>query len=306
MTKSTKPISIKSKSFKSKSFKSKTIRPFTIKTRSNRDPTRDFIPIPKYTLSKNRIEKKSKHIINQQCLAVNDRYYTVEIDPVHNTHLNQIIPVLTNPHTLNDGLYTYVILSFEDEAQPSIYAVKTLNEYEFGTKHHQLVHRVIACKDDKACKKFRLYYAGEMMKTDDTLFYNFYSGTFKMAKKIRKREYYTTATMFMNNLLRHTTNNKYKIEFVDEALFTKENLKVSLHDLELYREAGAKVYGFPTKNDCENYFLFSKHWKTKEALSKPQDHPDYIEMKEKEATYLNNAIGGYKRRNKTLRIRRRK
>ena len=293
---------------KPKSSKPKTIRPFTIRTRSNRDPTRDFIPIPKYTLSKNRIEKKSKYIINPQCLAVNDRYYTVEMDPIHNERLNEIIPVLTNPHTLDDGIYTYVILSFEEHTQPAIYAVKTLNTYELGTKHHQLVHRVIACKSkdehDTSCKKFRLYYAGEMRKTDDTLLYNFYSGTFKMAKKIPKSEYHT-ATMFMDTLLHRTTNNKYTIQFVDHALFTADTLQVSQHDLELYRQVGAKVYGFPTKQQCNEYLLFSKHWTTKEGLSKPHNDPGYIKVKEKEEEYLKHAIGGgYKRRNKTLRLRR--
>ena len=102
-------------------------------------------------------------IYHRQCQEVNGKYYLIIINPYTNVHLLSL-PITTNINELDNGLYVYVMLSLNNE-EPIMYYIKTNTISEFGTKHHQLIHR-ISCQND-TCKKYKLYYAGEIEKNNN-------------------------------------------------------------------------------------------------------------------------------------------
>lgn len=263
-----------------------------ITTRSKRDPIKDFIPISKYkSLTLKTLNKKNKYIINNQCLQIGDKYYLVQIDPYYNMLLHDINPILENPVDFDDGIYMYVILSL-DGSLPILYAIKVLSLYEFGTKHQQLIQR-IAC-NESSCKKIQLYYAGEIMKNNDNLTFNFFSGTYKMKKKINKKEL-PTAIMFTTNLINNVTNNKYNTQFIDKPLLTNDILPLTHNDLNKLKEIGATIIEFNNKNDCTDFFYWSKRADIKSIISN-REHDLYSKIKDTEQKYLQSSVyyGGKK------------
>lgn len=249
--------------------KSKKIIRSPVKTRSKRHPIKDFTPYDKMRFTSKWVSQKLKYINLPQCLKINDIYYHVDLDSNKNERLNSILPILKNPNELEDGIYMYVILSYEDQLTPALYAIKVLTSYELGTKHLQLTNRIV-CEND-SCKKFKLYYAGELKKENENLFYNFYSGSFKMEKKITKKEM-PIAIMYMDNLLNLITNNKYKVEFVNKPLLTKETLLLTFADLDKLKEVGAIIHGFTSRDKCIDYYYFTKTKYKMDALTNPSHH----------------------------------
>ena len=109
---------------------------------------RKYTPEPKYSMTHSNI--------NNQCGKINDKYYLIEINPYTNELLTSSLPIFTNINELENGIYIYVVLGFDVLDVPQIYLLKTLNLYELGTKHQQLIHRISYINNK--CKKFKLYY----------------------------------------------------------------------------------------------------------------------------------------------------
>ena len=139
---------------------------------------------------------------------------------------------MSNPFSLESGCYyNYIITSIRgidkktnkkvNITKPEICVSKVINMYEFGTKHQQIMFRML-CRDkqllnelSKTYKKieYSLYVSGEIMcKNDNTLIYNFYSGTYKMKRHISlRRSKYEQA--YMTYLLNSFAPAYKNIEF---------------------------------------------------------------------------------------------
>lgn len=210
-----------------------------------RDPPR-YKPASKYALTK--VSLDSYAIRHTQCNEVDGKYYIINISPYTNERLKESLPIITDAKDLEPGVYTYVVVGFDDES-PQIFLVRVVNMYELGTKHHQLLYRV-ACVHDK-CKKYKLYYAGEVQKVEDsnTVKFNFYSGTFRMKDKIRKRGL-PKDIEYVKQLLEARGR---QVEFVDRPLITAENLQLTKDDLNLYKEMGATIIEFDEKSVCDSF-----------------------------------------------------
>jgi hypothetical protein len=205
----------------------------------------EYLPESKYSMTHLNINKY--RINHKQCGKLNDKYYLIEINPYTNELLKSSLPIYSEIKELIDGIYIYVVLGFDDEA-PQIYLLKTLNLYELGTKHQQLIYR-ISC-DNNSCKKFKLYYAGELQKIDNNIFFNFYSGTFKMETKIKKKLIQLDID-YMVELLNKDNDNLpiYK----EEPFITSDAFILTEEDLDLYKSMGANVYEFENEESCKNY-----------------------------------------------------
>lgn len=221
-------------------------------TRSKRDPVRDYLPFPKwYNLTLKKVEKKSKYISNTQCFGIDGKFYYVHIDPYQNEELNKMTPVLENPDELEDGCYTYVIVSMKMSETPILYLTKVLTLFEFGTKHQQLLRKVLKINSVNNAK-YVLYYAGEIRKSGDVIKFNFFSGTYKMKYRISKKEL-PTAASFTSNLINRITGNKYKTEFETDPLIDKDSLKLTYKDLDDLRSIGAQISQFDNERTCIRY-----------------------------------------------------
>lgn len=206
----------------------------------------NYTPKVKYSLSQKSI---NNYIIrHKQCQQINDKYYIISINPYVNDLLKSYLPISTEVNSLGDGIYIYIVLGFDDD-EPSLYIIKTLTMYEFGTKHQQLVHR-IACENN-VCKKYKLFYAGELMKHGDNVLFNFYSGTFDMKNKIlKKTKHYDV--QFMEELI-HRNASHVTVEFTDDPIITEDKFILTYEDLQLFKSFGASIFEFDSLEECKNY-----------------------------------------------------
>lgn len=226
-----------------------------MKTRKirNEDRTADtYTPSPAYNLSMGRLNTYS--LQHHQCQELNEKYYLVLIDPYNNENLHNSLPIVTNLNELENGLYIYVLLSLDDNP-PTIYCIKTYNLYELGTKHQQLIHR-IACSNGE-CKKYVLYYAGELEKTQSSIIFNFYSGTFKMETKLKKRTIPNDIDFMRTNIISLLENPSLSVEYIDAPLITsnRTELQLTQTDLDFFKSLGAIIYVFDNKEKCKQYLL---------------------------------------------------
>jgi hypothetical protein len=140
-------------------------------------PAIKSIPIEKRRLSRNEIMKPYNRILNIHGFAVSNvadadadagKYYYIHIESYDTSNtttdiINEVSPLLINPAEFEPGAYyTYIVADIVginretnktvvlSPAQthrhgyghaPQLYATKTINMYEFGTKHHQIMYR---------------------------------------------------------------------------------------------------------------------------------------------------------------------
>lgn len=206
-----------------------------------------YTPDPAYKLSHSSIN--NYQINHNQCHSLNEKYYLIMIDPYTNEALKETLPIITNMTELDNGLYIYVMLSFDNEP-PVMYCMRTYTLFEIGTKHHQLIHR-IACLNE-SCKRYLLYYAGELEKTDDLITFNFYSGTFNMQTKITKKKM-SKDIEFVKTYMSSFLNDALEVEFVDSPLITRDKLLFTYEDLDTLKRIGAIIYEFDDREICKQH-----------------------------------------------------
>ena len=213
------------------------------------------------------------------------RYYYIHLDsydtsPTTTNIIDEVSPLLVNPAEFESGAYyTYVVAAvigknvktdkieiLSHTKKPELYATKTINMFEFGTKHHQIMYRK-AIQDEalfaelsKSYKniQYRIYASGEIMCVNsDTLNYNFISGTYKMKKHmtlnriIYERAYFT---YMMRSIAPRYTN----IVFQYMALITEKVLPLTKEELSRLRNRGVHYFLFDTPNKCNqmrNWFI---------------------------------------------------
>jgi hypothetical protein len=256
------------------------------KTRSAVPPIHSF-PLEKRRISRNVVLDPYRRVYNIQGFSASKirdadadagKYYYIHVEsydttPITTNIIDEVSPLLVNPAEFEPGAYyTYMIVSIigkdpeTDETvvlsqtgQPELYATKTINMYEFGTKHHQIMYRK-AIQDEalfaelaKTYKnvEYRIYAAGEIMCVNKTtLIFNFISGTYKMKKHMTAtRVIYEQAyfTYMMSNIApKYTT-----ILFQQPALITEEVLPLTRRELSRLRRHNVPLFLFDTQNKCD-------------------------------------------------------
>lgn len=252
------------------------------RTRSKQKPI-DSIPLEKIRLSSNMITNLYNRIYNIQgfsCASLYDadydagKYYYIHIDPYDNldktiNYISEVSPLISNPFSLDSGCYyNYVITSITgiDKktnnkvmiSKPELSATKVINMYEFGTKHQQLMFRML-CRDkglfnelSNRYKKIEyiLYVSGEIMcKNNNTIIFNFFSGTYKMKRHIslRRSKYEQAYIVYLLNIFAPSYIN---IEFQNNPLITNTVLPLNRKELSRLKRHNIPMFLFDTQNEC--------------------------------------------------------
>jgi hypothetical protein len=145
-----------------------------------------------------------------------------------------------------------VVLS---QSAPQLYAAKTINMYEFGTKHQQIMYRkaiqdeALFAELEKTYKnvEYRIYATGEIMCVNETtLVFNFISGTYKMKKHMTKtRVKYEHA--YFTYMMRNISTN---ILFQQTALIVEDALPLTRRELSRLRRHNVPMFLFDTSRQC--------------------------------------------------------
>jgi hypothetical protein len=262
-------------------------------TRNAQIPVESF-PLEKRRITRNILLDPCRRIHNVQGFSASNirdadadagKYYYIHLDsydtsPTTINIIDEVSRLLVNPAEFEPGAYyTYIISAvigkniqtdkieiLSHTKKPEIYVARTINMFEFGTKHHQIMYRK-AIQDEalfaelsKSYKniQYRIYASGEIMCVNsDTLIYNFISGTYKMKKHMTPtRIIYEKAyfTYMMRNMAPTYTN----IAFQKQALITDEVLPLTKEELSRLRNRGVQYYLFDTPNKCNqmrNWFI---------------------------------------------------
>lgn len=259
-------------------------------TRSAVPPIRHF-PLQKLRISYKHITNPNYHVYNTQGFlsskfrdadADAGKHYYIHIDSYDTsskTHdiINEVSPLLINPDTFIPGAYYTYIIAAESERgthhtspPPQIYVTRTINMFEFGTKHQQIMYRK-AMQDKQCCNEYRIYTAGEIMcVNENTLIFNFISGTYKMKRYIsNKRAIYEQAYIqyLMTNIAPKYTN----ILFQKDTLISAEVLSLSLTKNEIARlkQHHVPMFLFPSQQECDRmkYAIIRHAYQTKKSIT---------------------------------------
>lgn len=236
------------------------------RTRSGAIPIESF-PLEKIRLSYKAIVDPSRRVYNSQGFRASEiqdadadagKYYYIYIDPYDgspdmNSLIEEVSPLMCNPTEFETGAYyTYIVASSSSSSsatRPQLYAAKTVNMYEFGTKHQQIMYRK-AKRDADTDAEYIIYATGEVMcVNENTLLFNFISGTYKMKRHISaRRAKYEKAyiTYMMRNIAPKYTN----ILFQKEVLITGDVLPLTRQELSRMRRYNIKLFMFTTQNQC--------------------------------------------------------
>ena len=262
-------------------------------TRNAQIPVESF-PLEKRRITCNTLLDPRLRIHNVQGLSASNirdadadagKYYYIHLDSYDTSHattsiIDEVSRLLVNPAEFEPGAYyTYIVAAvigknlqtdkieiLSHTKKPEIYAARTINMFEFGTKHHQIMYRK-AIQDEglfrelsKSYKniQYRIYASGEIMCVNsDTLIYNFISGTYKMkthmtpTRIIYEKAYFT----YMMRRIAPTYTN---IAFENQALITEKVLPLTKQELSRLRNHGVRYFLFDTPNKCNqmrNWFI---------------------------------------------------
>ena len=253
------------------------------KTRSAVPPMHT-IPLEKRRVTRNSLLEPRSHIYNIQGLTASKmgdadadagKHYYIHLDS-YDTTISRVIedvsPLIVNPSAFEPGAYyTYIVAAIigkepetnktvvlTQSGEPEIYTTRAINMYEFGTKHHQIMYRK-AIQDEELFKElsktyksveYRIYAAGEIFCiNDDTLNFNFISGTYKMKKHIKKNRSKYEEAYF--TYLIHNIAPKYStVLFRPPALIKEENLSLTRKELSRLRRHSVPIFLFDTQNKC--------------------------------------------------------
>jgi len=240
------------------------------------------ISIVKRSLTRKRINNPSSQV-GMQCMRGEDgKYYYIPIDAYNPSHLKiieELSPLLVNPtpRELKQGaLYTFILASVITKdagtgadielVPPKLYACQAQNIFEFGTKHHHIFFRMALTNElasvaqangiDENKVEYGLYASGEIKCiTPIKLMVNFFSGTYKMKRKIKipKIPKYRKGVPYeiddMTKLMRRIHPN-YKIKYNPAPFITSESVPITRSQLDFLESKGIPSFGFDTERQC--------------------------------------------------------
>jgi hypothetical protein len=200
------------------------------------------------------------------------KYYYIHIYPYdfsYDTIINEVSPIIINPNKFEcQSFYNYMVISIigrnkntnksEILSKPRLYVVKVINMFEFGTKHHQILYR-IALQDKELFNElmksynkieYVLYAAGEIMCDNNSkLFFNFYSGTYKMKRHISKRRSIYEAA-YIVYLLNQNALKYTNICFQHCGILNSDILKLTKKEISRLRNHNIRMLLFNTQDEC--------------------------------------------------------
>jgi hypothetical protein len=257
------------------------------KTRSASIPIEKF-PLEKKRQSYNKIINPCRHVQNSQGFSSSEwrdadadagKYYYIHINS-YDTSLNvrklidKVSPLLKNPSIFETGsYYTYMIVALsprpssheipkpKPKPKLELYVTKTANMFEFGTKHHQIMYRLALTKHNNEeedgvninknkNQEYIIYAAGEIMcENENTLHFNFISGTYHMKKCIsdRRRKYEEAYIMHMMKSIAPIYTN---IIFQTKTLITEYTVPLTKQYLSILRQHNIPVFLYDTRERC--------------------------------------------------------
>jgi hypothetical protein len=206
-------------------------------------------PLPKHILS---YQETTEHkVIHAQCNQVNNsgNYYFIEFEgDTYNQLVNQI-QIITNPRELENGVYTYVILSI-GTSEPDLYLFKINSIFELGTKHPELVEK-IALTSNQDINTFHIYYAGEIEVKDNQILFNFNSGGFMFGLVSVKD--LVEGIPLMIGKLKMIFDTKYDITYANKTLIDRINIVFTQEELDNFKNKGAIIKEFDDEDECMDY-----------------------------------------------------
>jgi len=262
-------------------------------TRSNTSPI-ERLHFIKRSMTRKAIENPTARV-SMQCMQGEDgKYYYIPMDSYDPSHLKIIdglSPLLVNPTPSQfepGAIYTYIISSIvtkdlstgmDKQLEPmKLYASKAMNTFEFGTKHHHIFYRMAQTGELDDVSQYGLHASGEIRCINETtLEFNFFSGTYKMKRKIpKKRAKYEMAIIahFM-----HKIDPTYNIRFDFTPFILPELMPAQIKRLE---SKGLPVFSFKTRDQCRDMMYAVIRYKLVEK--KDMTHE---EMHEKHQSLIN-------------------
>jgi len=235
------------------------------------------IPFEKKRLSISFILNPSTRVLNAQGFKSSDKddkddkYYYIHLDPYESSSSNaieEVSPLIVNPTNFQVGsFYTYVTASVVgtnritkktvDIKPIQLYTTKVVNMYEFGTKHQQIFYRMALIDQAELFEKYekieyRLYVAGEIMCVDEnTLMFNFFSGTYKMKKYISKRRAIHEEA-YITHMMQEYTPVYKNILFNYCPFINPSIVPLTRCELERLQKYNVPVFSFDVPAKCKN------------------------------------------------------
>jgi hypothetical protein len=209
------------------------------------------------------------------------KYYYIHINS-YDASLNvknlidKVSPLLKNPSTFESGAYyTYMIVALSPSSSHpmpkpkpkpklELYVTKTANMFEFGTKHHQIMYRLakhnkeqdsvndvnINKNNNNKNQEYIIYAAGEIMcENENTLHFNFISGTYHMKKCIsdRRRKY---EEAYITHMMKSIAPIYTNIIFQTKTLITECTVPLTKEYLSILRQHNIPVFLYDTREQC--------------------------------------------------------
>jgi len=277
------------------------------KTRSNRPPI-EGLHFIKRSMTRKQIENPDNRV-GMQCMQGEDgAYYYIPLDSYDNSSLeiiSEVSPLLVNPMPSQfepGAMYTYIIASIitkdpstgmDNPLEPmKLYASKALNMFEFGTKHHQIFYRMaqtgeldeVARKNDIPINRaqYGLHASGEICCiNENTLEFNFFSGTYKMKRKIPKRR--AKFEMAVVTHLMHAIDPSYNIRFDFKPFIVPELMPITAAQITRLESKGIPAFQFKTREQCKHMQYTAMKYKRTEKVEMRPDQMNalYEESKAK-------------------------
>jgi hypothetical protein len=212
--------------------------------------------------------------------GVDNKYYYIPLDPYNREHLqivDELSPLLVNPTPAQfelGALYTYIVANIVDknpdtgaDIEPEhsplkLYACKAHNMFEFGTKHHQIFYRMCLTGELERFErdngyapnklKYGLHSSGEIRcgETPNNLTFNFYSGTYKMRRKVPKSR--VQYEIEITRDLMRSIDPSYKLTFNPHAFIVPDVMKITPAQLRHLNDNRITAYGFDTQRQCHD------------------------------------------------------
>ena len=208
-------------------------------------------PISPTEITREKIQQQ--WVTHKQCAYIGTDYYAIFFNT--GVNLPNLMPLLNEDNEIEDGVYTWVILSLKNN-RPIMYLKKTLTSYEFGTKHQEILYQVTCINTE--CENYKLYYAGELLKEGNNIKFNLESGTYMKEPLNPKKK--TMATIASSKLQalgmineRLNKTGDLNIEQVEGSFITHDSIPLTENDLKIYNFFGAKIYKFDNPESCATF-----------------------------------------------------
>jgi hypothetical protein len=236
-------------------------------TRSKECPI-DRMPFVKRSMHKKTILNKTSKVYMQCMQGEDDKFYYVHLDPYDSANfaiMDEVSPLLVNPlpsQFETGAMYTYVIASVIKKNSDTnmdrlvspmkLYACKTINMFEFGTKHHQIFYRMVHQLNELESDpqlQYALHASGEIHCIDPvTLVFNYISGTYKMKRKIPMRRTKYEAAIVRR--LMHKITPDYQIDFDFKPFIVPETMRITHAEIARLKSNGIMVFPFSAQRQC--------------------------------------------------------